>query len=158
MAEIEIVEALEGPDIDAAKALIRAYVAWLGVDLSHQGFEAEMETFPGQYAPPKGALLLVRVDGVPAGVVGLRPLDGDICEMKRLWVAPEFSGFGLGRRLCTRFLEEGCRLGYRTVRLDTVARAQAANHIYRSMGFREIPAYRYNPEPDALYFERSLPA
>ena len=155
-SSVEISAVGEKEDAEAAKQLILDYVDWLGVDLSHQGFEQEMAAFPGDYAPPRGVLLMARVDGLPAGVVGLRPLEDSICEMKRLWVPPQFSGLGLGRALCRRFIEEGRRLGYDKVRLDTVARAAAANHLYRTMGYREIKAYRFNPEPDALFFERDI--
>ena len=155
--DVKIIEVGNAPDIAAAKQLVRDYVAWLGIDLSHQNFEAEMEAFPGEYVPPSGALLLAKVNGMPAGVVGLRPLlDDGICEMKRLWVAPDFNGMGLGRLLCEHFMAVGRRLGYSRVRLDTVARAEAANHLYKALGFKEIEPYCFNPQPDALFFERTL--
>jgi len=154
---IEIVRAESPDDFASAKQLIIDYVAWLGVDLTHQNFDEEMAAFPGKYGPPKGAVLLAKVSGAPAGVVMLHPLEEDgVCEMKRLWVSPTFQGNGIGRLLCDRLYVEGRRLGYRRMRLDTLVRAEAATQLYRNDGFREIDAYCFNPEPDALYFERDL--
>lgn len=155
--KIEVVRAESVDDIASAKQLILDYAAQFDVDMSFQGFDGEMVAFPGKYAPPSGVVLLAKVDGIPAGVVALRPLEDEgVCEMKRMWVIPSHQGKGIGRMLCDRLYAEARRLGYRRMRLDTVARAEAANHLYRSEGFREIEPYCYNPEPDVLYFERGL--
>lgn len=153
---IEMRRAESSQDIASAKQLILDYVDWLGVDLSFQNFDAEMAAFPGKYSPPKGLVLLALVDGTPAGVVALRPLDGEVCEMKRMWVVPEFQGLNLGREMTERLCGEAKGLGYRVMRLDTIAVATAAIHVYRSSGFREIDAYCFNPGPDPLFFERML--
>ena len=102
--------------------LLRAYEKGLGVSLCFQDFDAEIAGLPGDYAPPGGALILAHAaDGNLVGTVALRALDPaqGICEMKRLYVAPEGRGHGLGRRLAERALTEAQRLGYRAVRLDT---------------------------------------
>lgn len=155
--KIEIVRAESAHDIACAKQLIIDYVDWLGVDLSFQNFDGEMAAFPGKYRLPKGLVLLAIVDGAPAGVVALRPLEEEgVCEMKRMWVAPDFQGLDLGRALTERLCEEARGLGYRVMRLDTIAVATAAIHVYRTSGFREIDAYCFNPGPDPLFFERAL--
>ena len=155
---MRIVPAREPEEIDAARVLFREYAAGLGFDLSFQGFEAEMAALPGDYAPPRGALLLARGDGVEtwAGCVALRPLADEVCEMKRLFVRPAWRGTGLGRRLAKAILDEGRRLGYVRMRLDTVPAMQNAIGLYESLGFRDIPAYRHNPILGTRYLEVSL--
>jgi ribosomal protein S18 acetylase RimI-like enzyme len=158
MAEAtEIVPATSAPDIAAAKQLCLDYARALDFSLSFQEFDAEMAAFPGEYAPPRGALLLGRRHGSTVGVVALRPLSPTACEMKRLYLIPEARRSGLGRQLVLAVIDEARRLGYQTMRLDTVEHAmRAAISLYRSLGFREIPAYTANPQPDVLYMELKL--
>jgi putative acetyltransferase len=136
--------------------LFREYASSLGFALDFQDFERELEQFPGLYAPPRGTLLLAELDGEAAGCVGLRPLDPSTCEMKRLYVRPSCRGRGVGRRLAERVIDEGRSRGYRRMRLDTVPSMAAAIALYRGLGFSEIPAYRFNPVPGALFFELPL--
>ena len=89
-------------------------------------------------------------------VVALRPLAPEVCEMKRMYVRPAARGLGLGRALGTAILDEGRRLGYRAMRLDTIDTMTPAITLYESLGFRRIDAYRYNPMPGALFFEAPL--
>ena len=146
-----------GADLAAAAQLFRDYAASLNFSLCFQDFDRELAELPGAYAPPRGTILLARAETVPVGVVALRPLAPDICEMKRLYLAPESRGGGLGRRLVLGIIEAGRQRGYRAMRLDTVQSSMAAAiGLYRDLGFREIPAYTHNPQPDVLYLELPL--
>ena len=149
--------------LEEVRDLFREYAESLGFDLEFQGFVRELEELPGQYAPPRGCLLLaypgeLAQTGVlsAAGCGALRPLDEEVCEMKRLYVRPRHRGRGLGRALSLRLIEKAAGLGYRRVRLDTLSSMQEATALYRSLGFEEIPAYYYNPLPGPLFFERKL--
>jgi ribosomal protein S18 acetylase RimI-like enzyme len=146
-----------GPeDIETARTLFREYADGLGVDLAFQGWERELRELPGDYVPPRGALFLAEHEGRAVGCVALRPLAPSFCEMKRLYVRPEGRGTGLGRRLAEHVIEEGRRLGYAAMRLDTLPSMADAQALYRRLGFREIPAYRYNPIAGTLFLELDL--
>ena len=157
LSDVVLVEA-DGPDdLAAARRLFQAYADWLAVDLCFQGFAQELATLPGAYAPPAGRLLLAKVGGDAIGCVGLRPLEPGICEMKRLWVEPGFGGAGIGRALALRIIAEARAIGYERMRLDTIApRMPAAQRLYASLGFREIPAYYHNPLDGVLMLELDL--
>lgn len=154
--DVMITPARTAAEFAAAKALIRAYVDWLGEDLSYQNFDEEMTGFPAKYLPPDGEILLARAGGAIAGVVCLQPLAEDICEMKRMWTDPAFRGRGIGRRLAEAIIDAARARGYRFMRLDTLARLSSAVMLYESMGFRRIPAYYPNPADDAIYLEMDL--
>ncbi len=157
LSDAELIEARTAADLDQVRWLFRAYADWLEVDLCFQGFEQELATLPGRYAPPAGRLLLAKVGKEAIGCVGLRPLEPGICEMKRLWVEPGFGGHGLGRALAERIIDDACAVGYARMRLDTFpARMQAAQHLYRSLGFREIPPYYDNPFEGVVMLELRL--
>ena len=153
------IEPAAGPeDMATLRALFLEYQDWLGVDLCFQGFEAELASLPGNYAPPAGGVWLAHVEGALAGCVGLRPHDGGTCEMKRLWVRPAFRGLGLGRRLAATAIAAARRAGYRTLCLDTLAFMDQARALYQTLGFHEIPAYYDNPLEDVRYLELDLSA
>jgi ribosomal protein S18 acetylase RimI-like enzyme len=156
IGETTIRQASVPDDIETARKLFREYADALGIDLGFQDWERELRELPGAYAPPRGALFLAERDGASVGCVALRPLDPPICEMKRLYVRPEGRGSGLGRRLAEHVIEEGRRLGYARMRLDTLPSMSAAIGLYRELGFREIAPYRFNPVPGALYLELDL--
>ena len=145
-------------DIAAVRALFRAYADWLGLDLMYQGFAGELAGLPGPYAPPGGALLLARdAHGVAVGCVGLRPLDRHgCCEMKRLYVAPEARGHGLGRALTSAVIAEATRIGYRELMLDSLPKLAQATALYERMGFRPIPPYYDAPVVATLFFSKRL--
>jgi ribosomal protein S18 acetylase RimI-like enzyme len=145
MPMIEIREALDSSSIAAVRDLLRDYQEALGVDLGFQGFETELDTLPGDYASPRGRLLLALAGDVVAGCVAMRPLADGQCEMKRLYVVPRFRAEGVGRRLAERVIAEARSLGYRRMCLDTLPTMADAQRMYERLGFRDIPSYRHNP-------------
>jgi ribosomal protein S18 acetylase RimI-like enzyme len=154
--QIAVTEASFPHERGVVDELLREYAGSLGFDLCFQGFERELAALPGDYAPPSGRLLLVRVEGAPAGCVALRPLGVGVCEMKRLYIRPAWRGLGLGRRLVEELLGHARRIGYATMRLDTVPSMVEAIDLYVSLGFRDIPPYRPNPIPGARCLELDL--
>jgi ribosomal protein S18 acetylase RimI-like enzyme len=153
---VVMIEVAAAQDLREVRTLFLEYARSLDFDLCFQGFEAELASLPGEYAPPRGAILVARRGGETAGCVALRPLDGDACEMKRLYLRPAQRGGGAGRRLAEAVIAEARRAGYARMRLDTVPSMVAAIALYRDLGFREIPPYRENPIPGALYLELTL--
>ena len=138
------------------RELFREYGAWLGVDLSFQGFEAELAGLPGKYAPPHGAILLSYVDGLLAGCVALRHLSPAFCEMKRLWVREPFRGCGVGTLLTQSILTRARHAGYSCLLLDTLPQMHSAHALYQRLGFKEIPPYYPSPIPGTVYLEKVL--
>lgn len=167
---ISIVPADNPVRIEAVRQLFKEYAASLSFDLCFQSFEEELARLPGEYAPWSGMLLLGLVDDQVAGCAAFHRLDGemagargelhggsDVCEMKRLYVRPEFRGCGLGRELIDCLLQCAAAVGYRRIRLDTVPTEMAkAVEIYGKLGFTEIAPYRPNPIPGAKYMELDL--
>jgi len=143
-------------EIEDIRCMFREYAKLLSVDLSFQGFEAELRELPGKYAPPGGALLVAYHEGAGAGCVALRDLGHRVCEMKRLFVRPWFRGLCLGKELAEGIITSARELGYSTMRLDTLDRLTEAMRLYDRMGFRRIPAYYENPLPGVVYWELDL--
>jgi len=142
--------------VPVVRELFVEYQRWLGYDLCFQGFADELAALPGCYAPPGGGLWLARSPTTVAGVVGMRGIDAEICELKRLWVRSPFRGRGLGKALSGRAIDAARAAGYQRMRLDTLARMTAARAIYRSLGFVEIEPYYPNPLDEVVYFELRL--
>jgi ribosomal protein S18 acetylase RimI-like enzyme len=139
-------------DLPAIAALIRAYAASLPIDLGYQDFAAELTSLPGKNAPPEGALLIARGEGGAAlGCVAMRPLEPGVCEMKRLYVAPEGRGQGLGKQLALAIIEASRAAGYSEMRLDTLASMGEAQALYRRPGFTEIGAYYDTPIENTVF-------
>ena len=153
---MEIIQAASAGDIERVKDLFREYEKSLDVDLCFQGFEQELAGLPGAYTPPRRRLLLAIDGGRPAGCVALRPLGPDACEMKRLYVRPEFRGRRAGRRLAEAIITEARAIGYVRMRLDTLPTMTEAIAMYRALGFAEIAPYYANPVPGALFMELAL--
>jgi len=153
---IEYLTDLEKRDLLDARKLLIEYADWLNLDLSFQGFSEEIETLPGRYSPPEGALILARVDGVAAGCVALRKLSSLVCEMKRLFVRPSYRGMGIGKQLVARIIEEAIKRHYQFMRLDTLPLMKDARKIYQDMGFYPISPYYDNPIVGAEFMELNL--
>ncbi len=144
-------------EIASIRELFLEYAQSLGFSLCFQSFDQELASLPGDYAPPEGRLLLATRDGQTTGCVALHKLDDEVCEMKRLYVRPEFRGKGLGKALAERIIVEAREIGYKKLRLDTVEPVmRSAVAMYRQLGFREIAPYRPNPIEGALYMELEL--
>ena len=157
---IDIALATSPEQLDAARALFLEYAEQLGVDLDFQGFEEELAGLPGDYAEPRGSLLLAWVDGELAGCCALRPLDDahypGAAEMKRLYVRKAFRGFGLGRQLSEAILDAAAQIGYACVLLDTLDDMESARALYADLGFQEVAPYYHNPLPGAHYLKVDL--
>ena len=147
-------------DLEIVRTLFREYAQGLDVDLHFQAFEEELASLPGDYAPPRGTLLLALVDGAVAGCCALRPLDSsdypNASEMKRLYVRKAFRGFGLGRQLAEATLDAARQAGYASVLLDTLDDMESARALYTDLGFEEIPPYYHNPLPGAHYLKADI--
>jgi ribosomal protein S18 acetylase RimI-like enzyme len=144
------------PLLTHVRELFREYADALGFDLSFQDFEVELAGLPGGYAPPDGRVLLGLWDAETAGCVVLRRIDETTCEMKRLYVRPEFRGHGIGKALAVAIVREARNVGYQRMRLDTVPWMTEAITLYESLGFRDIEPYRHNPIKGARYMELAL--
>jgi ribosomal protein S18 acetylase RimI-like enzyme len=147
-------------EFDSLRKILREYAQGLGVDLCFQQFDQELAALPGEYAPPRGALLLAKVQGEIAGCCALRPIDNadypNAAEMKRLYVRDAFRGLGLGRRLAEAAMDAAHQGGYAAVLLDTLSDMEAARALYADLGFHEIPPYYHNPIPGAHYLKADL--
>jgi putative acetyltransferase len=157
---IDLVTPSSPDELQATRVIFREYADTLGVDLCFQGFEEELVSLPGEYAQPRGALLLALVDGAIAGCCGLRPLDAsdypNAAEMKRLYVRNAFRGCGLGRQLVEAALDAARAAGYATVLLDTLDDMESARALYEDLGFEPIEPYYHNPIPGAHYLKVDL--
>lgn len=156
---IKIVQAETGAQVEEARKIFREYEKWLGLDLCFQSFEDELKNLPGRYSKPEGRLFLALAGEKAAGCVALRKIDAETCEMKRLFVRPEFRGLGVGKKLVEKIISAAGNVGYRKMRLDTYPpKMPKAVEIYKSYGFREIPAYYHNPFGETLFMEKDLKA
>jgi GNAT superfamily N-acetyltransferase len=145
-------------DLDVVRALFREYADELGVDLGFQGFEQELQDLPGDYAPPRGTLILACHEDAILGCVAVRPIDAETAEMKRLYLRRQGRATGLGRRLALAAIDHARLAGYRRIRLDTLPQMRRAQELYHSLGFYPIPPYRYNPVSGTTYLELALSA
>jgi len=153
---IHIKEVKGSSDLNAVRILFREYADSLAFDLSFQDFEKEFESLPGRYVFPEGCLLIAENQDGSVGCVASRKIDNGVCEMKRLFVRPEYRGAGIGRMLAMEIIRIAIRLGYSHMRLDTTPSMSTATSLYRSLGFYDTEPYCYNPLPGAVYLELNL--
>ncbi len=168
--DVIIIDAHETDQLGAVAEIFVEYARSIeshAASLNQQRFDEELTSLPGRYAPPSGRLLLavVRSNGIQrvAGCAALRPMQADdprvgpgCCELKRMYVRPDFRRMGLGRRLCERLISEARTIGYRTMKLDTGEDFHAAIALYEAMGFRPCPRFNDDPQADTRWFERAL--
>lgn len=153
---IEIRTAQFPAHLDTVRAIFREYADSLNIDMGFQDFNQELAELPGKYAPPRGTVLLAWQDGEVIGCAAMRPIDQHIGEMKRLYVRPAGRRLALGKRLAVSIIDAAKEAGYRQMRLDTLPSMTAAQALYASLGFADIPAYVFNPIPGTRYLELDL--
>ena len=154
--QVQVVEAYSADCLNVVRDLFQEYARSLQIDLCFQGFEQELAELPGRYAPPEGRLFLASDGQDGAGCVALRRLSNGVCEMKRLYVRPAFRGQGLGRLLAQRVISAAREIGYRQMRLDTLASMTEATKLYEALGFSRIAPYYDNPNDCAMFFGLNL--
>lgn len=143
-------------DMPYVRGMLREYVEWIGLDLAFQEIDAELDGLPGEYAPPRGALF-VAVDGDRyLAMIALRPIDGPVGEMKRLYVRPDARGRGLARQMIARLCDEAKRLGYSELRLDTLPMMREAQAIYEEFGFVDIAPYYATPIAGTRFMSKKI--
>ena len=154
--KFNIIKARTDREIQLARELFLEYEEYLNVDLCFQDFEKELASLPGEYSPPNGELLVAFSEGHPAGCAAIRKIDEGICEMKRLFVKPQYRGAGLGKLLAESIINEALDKNYSLMRLDTLERLKEAINLYESLGFKQTDAYYNNPLKGVVYWELEL--
>ncbi|AWV98421.1 GNAT family N-acetyltransferase [Arcticibacterium luteifluviistationis] len=144
-------------EMEIVRTLFKEYALELNVDLCFQSFDEELENLPGVYAEPIGCILVLEnTKSELQGVVGLKKLEDGVCEMKRLYVAPDARKDGNGRKMAIALLEEAKAKNYKIMKLDTIERLVPAVKLYEKLGFVKTEAYNYNPDGTVLYFQKEL--
>jgi len=138
------------------RSIFSEYQNYIGIDLCFQDFQTELDKLPGKYSSPQGCIILVYDKEICIGCVALRPITNSICEMKRLFVKPEYQGKKIGKELTRRIIKKAVEIGYSKMRLDTLATMKTAIRIYTQAGFKEIAPYYDNPMKNVKYFEYKL--
>ena len=156
MAALVLSQATTQADIALARELFLEYQSELGISLCFQGFDAELAALPGSYVPPRGRLLIARFDNQAGGCGALRPLSGEIGEMKRVFVRPGMRGHRAGLAICEALVAAARQAGYAKLRLDTLPTMRAAQALYARLGFVDTAPYTDNPVEGARFMELAL--
>ncbi len=143
-------------ELEEVRDIFIEYAAFLQVDLCFQDFEKELQTLHQVYLPPLGCIILAKDENQVLGCIALKPIGEDVCEMKRLYVRPAARGKGLGNQLVEELIGFAQKVGYKTMKLDTISSLKEAIKLYRSKGFVETNPYVYNPLADVYYFQLTL--
>ena len=140
----------------AASALFKEYAEWLNIDLSFQNFEEELLQLKEMYREPTGGIFLLQQENEFVGCVAIRKKENGIAELKRMYIKPLTRNTGGGTLLLENALTTAKLLGYQLIRLDTLANMTPAINLYKKHGFYEIAPYYFNPEENAVFFEKEL--
>lgn len=143
-------------EVAKVKQLFQEYTEFLGIDLQFQNYDEEFKTLPGEYDLPRGRLYIAEYDGRLAGCIAMHPYGESVCEMKRLYVRPEFRGKGIASALIKKIISDAGDLHCKALILDTMPFLKSSIALYRRLGFYEIEPYRYNPMEGALYFRLDI--
>lgn len=143
-------------DLENIKLLFNEYTTMLGVNLAFQGYDEEIKNLPGKYALPYGRLYIAYYNNKAAGCIALRKFENDGCEMKRLFVRPEYRHLKIGKKLVDKIIEDARELKYKYMVLNTLSNLHEAVSLYRKSGFQEVEAYYENPLDNVLYFKLEL--
>ncbi len=143
-------------DFEDGEKLFQEYAKSLSIDLSFQDFASELKTIEKQYNKPRGALMLAYNEELAVGCAGIRELDNEIAELKRMFVQQEYRGCQIGQTLLNMAIDTAIEIGYKKIRLDTLPDMTKAQNLYKEMGFYTIPAYRLNPIKETVYMEKNL--
>lgn len=139
-----------------ARSLFEEYARSLHFDLEFQNFANELNAIQSQYNKPQGGIILAYANQLAVGCVGVRQLEENIAELKRMYVKPAYRGYKIGLKLLELSLGLAHELHYKKIRLDTIDTMEQAIKLYHSLGFYTIPAYRFNPMPGTIYLEKDL--
>jgi len=153
---MELLNVSTEEQLNIARELFEEYAASLNFEICFQNFAAELAQLPGHYAPPSGRLLLAFHNGRAAGCVALRQMEDGVCEMKRLYVRPEFRGSGIGKALAEAVVCQAREIGYKIMRLDTVSSMNRAQSVYESLGFVDTTPYCFKPLEGVRYMELKI--
>ena len=153
---INIKTAKNAKDFSAGKEIILEYVEWLGIDLSFQDFEKEINNLQEIYSEPNGGLILASINNKIVGVAGIRRFENKDCELKRMYVKKDYRNSGIGRLMLEYAIKLAKKLNYDRIKLDTHDSMKIAIKLYLDYGFKEISSYRYNPNESTRYFELKL--
>lgn len=128
------------------------FAGYLGI----QNYDEELAHLEHKYGEPEGRLYIALVDGRTAGCIALRRIDDARCEMKRLYVRPEFRGVHLGELLARKIIEDAREIGYKELLLDTLPFLESAIHLYEKLGFVFIDKYNDSPMDTSIYMKLTL--
>lgn len=152
----KLITATTEADYKATAVLFREYAAWLNIDLCFQGFEDELDHLNEMYSAPSGVIFLSKEKDIFTGCVAVRKKNDDVAELKRMYIKREYRKAGLGSELLQKALEAAKNMGYKIIRLDTLSHMTDAITLYSKAGFYAIEPYYFNPEKNALFFEKKL--
>lgn len=143
--------------IDEVKRLIKLYMSELNRNLDFQDFDEELKHLEQKYAQPQGIILVAQnKNNDIVGCVAFHTFDEKKCEMKRLFVLPEYRSKKIGQLLVKNIIQYAKAAGYDEMLLDTIQPLKSAIRLYKKMGFQEIEPYYDNPMDDVIYMKIKL--